>query len=100
MDGVGEIDTESPFMRLALYITVEDGLYVESDGLRFPLTAVWASNDGPLSAQKPLPSLYLPMDANFGILGDSRRQVPFDPSSVLYWSHLIPNYIPSDTLAR
>ena len=100
VDGIGEIDTESPYMRLALYISVAEGMYVESEGIRATLPAVWGSNDGPLSPQKPLPSLYLPMDQDFGIVGASRRQVPTGPSSVLFWSHLIPNYIPSDTLAR
>jgi hypothetical protein len=100
VDGVGEIATDPPSMRLALYISVTEGMYAESDGIRVPLTMVWASNDGPLSPQKPLPSLYLLMDQDFGIIGDSRRQVPSGPSTVLYWSHLIPNHIPSDTLAR
>ena len=100
VDGVGEIDTDPPAMRLALYISATDGMYAEGDGIRAPLTMVWVSNDGPMSPLKPLPSLHLLMDQDFGIIGDSRRQVPSGPSSVLFWSHLIPNYIPSDTLPR
>jgi hypothetical protein len=100
VDGVGEIDTEIPAMRLALYISVTEGMYAEGDGIRLAMPMVWVSNDGALSPVKPLPSLYLDMDRDFGIMGGSRRQTPTGPSSILYWSHLIPNHIPSDTLPR
>ena len=63
-------------MRLALYISVAEGMYAEGDGIRVTMPMVWVSNDGPLSALKPLPSLYLDMDGVFGIMGDSRRQTP------------------------
>ncbi|MCI0435744.1 MAG: hypothetical protein L0271_19195 [Gemmatimonadetes bacterium] len=100
VDGVGEIDTTSPFMRLALYITVLDGMIGTNPGFTYMIPAVWGSNDGPLSPLKPLPSLYLPLDTDFGIIGDQRRQVPTGPSSILYWSDIKPRYIPADTLAR
>ena len=82
-------------MRLALYISVTEGMYAEGDGIRLTMPMVWISNDGPLSPLKPLPSLHLDMDRDFGIMGDSRPQTPTGPSSILYWSHLIPNHIPS-----
>ncbi len=100
VDGIGEIETTSPFMRLALYITVTEGLLGMSQGFTYTIPAVWGSNDGPLSPQTPLPSLYLPLDQDFGIIGDQRRQVPEEPSSILYWSDMKPNHIPADTLPR
>jgi hypothetical protein len=47
-----------------------------------------------------LPSLYLPLDSDFGIIGDQRRQVPEDPTSILYWSDLKPDFIPEEDFAR
>jgi hypothetical protein len=101
VDGVGELEPELHLMRLALYITVTQGLTGTNEGgITYDIPAVWGSNDGPLNPVTPLPSLYLPLNSDFGIIGDQRRQVPEDPSSILYWSDLIPEHIPADTLPR
>jgi hypothetical protein len=100
VDGVGEIDPETHMMRLALYISVPVGLLAVTPDGSVTLPAVWGSNDGPLNAQLPLPSLYLPLNSTYGIIGDQRRQAPTDPSSYLFWSDLTPDYSPSDTMPR
>jgi hypothetical protein len=41
VDGVGEIDTETPFMRLALYITVVEGMIGTFEDITYPIPAVW-----------------------------------------------------------
>jgi hypothetical protein len=101
VDGIGEVTTTSPFMRVALFVTAMRGMISTSDdGIEFDIPAVWGYGDGPLSVQNPLPALYIQLDREFGILGDFRRQSPIQPSTVMFWSNLKPNYIPADSLGR
>lgn len=100
LDAFGEIDTQSPAMRLFLFVSAPDGMSINTQFGPFPLVAVWAYGDAPLSATNPLPALHLLLDRDFGIIGDFRRVVPIGPSSVLFWSSRKPNFFPADSLAR
>lgn len=100
IEAMGEFDTDSPALRLFLAVSAPEGMKVTTSGQTFPLPAVWAYADGPLSNQKPLPALYIDVDRQFEILGDSRRQAPTNPSSFLFWSNVTPRYSPDDRLAR
>jgi hypothetical protein len=100
IEAEGEIDTETPAMRLFLFINAPVGITLISDSDSVSLPVVWAYGDGFLSQQKPLPALHLGLDRQFQILGDSRRQAPTNPSSYLFWSTMAPKYAPDDRLAR
>lgn len=104
MDGIGEIETEVPFMRLALFVVVLNGMEsVDLErGVRITLPMVWAKGESELTVGTPgLPALDIGLNQQFGMRGATKREVdPPDPSAILFWSDYSPQYPPDNTLAR
>jgi hypothetical protein len=102
MDGIGEMDTETPAFRLALYVVAINGMwFVHNSGTMTPWPTAWALDEGPLSATNPLPAMRIRLDRDFAIMGDLKREVPLPvPSAVMFWSNHSPQYAPVDSVAR
>jgi hypothetical protein len=96
MDGNGEIDTESPDMRFAFFVVAISGMTNVNTvlGRTTPLAMAWAKDDGEV-VKGGLPALHITLDAHFGLLGETKREVPPpDSSAVLYWTDEPPKYPP------
>jgi len=101
IESQGEIDTESPALRLFLLAIATDGMKIINNGTdTVPMPTVWGYADAFLSVLNPLPAVSIDMDSEFRILGDTRREVPGLPSPVLFWSDVAARFVPDPKLAR
>ena len=101
MDGIGEIETRTPAMRMFFEVTVLDGLLAKQPGEPdVILPVVWAYEDDVLTTSPFLPAMFVDLNSNFGIIGSQRREAPTTPSAFLYWPNTDAKYATPDTTPR